>query len=164
MWVRVFLIAKSNVCYDSAMMLLRTPWSTKMDCLQVRSSELTTDNSFCVLIEPLKIFHKEYLFSTKHREKNSNLTIHNFKFLISHLCMKSTDQFFQDTCREGNHCFNWTTVLCSKCYLHSLFGLIETPSFLLEYLPEDFHSDITKWQKEKRREKMSLSTHTYVLK
>lgn len=158
----MFLIGKSNVYYDSAMMLVRAPWSTKMDCLQVCSLELTADNSFSVLIASLKIFHEEYLFSTKQREKNPILRLCNFKFLISHPCVKSTDQFFRDTRREGNHCFYWTTVICSKCDLCSLFGLIETPSFLLEYLPEDFtqsKSGITKQQKVKRREKMSISLH-----
>lgn len=98
-------------------------------------------------------------------KKNPILRLCNFKFLISHPCVKSTDQFFQDTRREGNHCFYWTTVICSKCDLCSLSGLIETPSFLLEYLPEDFtQSGITKWQKEKRREKMFISMRTSVLK
>lgn len=40
-----------------------------MDCLQVCSLELTTDNSFSVLIGPLKIFHEDYLFSTKQGKK-----------------------------------------------------------------------------------------------
>lgn len=82
MCVYVFLIGASNVYYDSAMMLVRAPYSEKMYCLQTCSSDLTTDNSFCVLIAPLKIFCEEYIFSIKKRKKT--LTICNFKIMISH--------------------------------------------------------------------------------
>lgn len=60
--VYVFLIGESNVYYDPTMMLVRAPSSTEMYCIQIYGSDLTTDNSFGVLIAPLKIFCEEYIF------------------------------------------------------------------------------------------------------